>query len=145
MAKKKPSQRLAILLRLAQMREETAARQLGAASAQLAAAEQMSEQLASYEGEYHSSYLQRGADEPMSRQQLLNYQGFFRQLQNARFTQRQAIEQSAAEREKIRQLWLAQHARRHLLGQIRDRRLLRENQQAEKRLQGELDDRVRRP
>jgi flagellar export protein FliJ len=144
MAKRNPSQRLTILLRLAQMREEAAARQLGKASAQLSAAEQMSEQLASYEGEYHNSYLQRGASEPLSRQQLLNYQGFFQQLEQARSSQQQAIAQRAAEREQVRQQWLAQHARRRLLGQIRERRQLTESQQAEKRLQGELDDRVRR-
>src|SRR5690606_32920610 len=122
MAKRKPSQRLAILLRLAQMREEAAARQLGKASARLGAAEQMREQLASYQSEYHQNYLRKGASEPLNRQQLLNYQGFFQQLDNARSAQQQAIEQHAAEREKVRQQWLAQHARRRLLGQIRERR-----------------------
>lgn len=138
---RKSSERLRTLLKLAAMKEQFAARQLAASSERLQQAQQQSRDLAVYNTEYQSRYLEHGR-RALSRTELLNYQGFFRQLDNAQTQQQAAIEQRDADRERARQAWLALYARRRLLAQVRERRLLREQLEEEKKLQRELDDRA---
>jgi flagellar export protein FliJ len=140
---RKSSDRLRTLLKLAALREQQAARQLAASGERLQQAEQQSRQLTVYQQEYQNQYVSRGQQQ-LSGRDLLNYHGFFRQLEQAQVQQGRAIEQRDQEREGARQSWLATHAKRRLLTQIRERRLASEQQEAEKRLQRELDDRVQR-
>jgi flagellar export protein FliJ len=141
---RKASDRLTTLLRLAALREERAARQLGAAAQQHLNEEQRRQQLADYEREYQRSYLDKGREQLLSRAQLLNYRGFFNQLDQIQQHQARVVAERGAELERARAGWLAQYAKRRLLTQVRDRARRQEEQQLEQRLQRELDDRPRR-
>lgn len=141
MAKRNASDRLTTLLRLVALREERAARQLGAATTQQQAEEQRGRQLADYEREYQTQYLSSSREQPMSRSQLLNYRGFFNQLDQIQQHQARLVAERGVERERARAAWLAQYAKRRLLTQVRDREREREEQLRELRLQRELDDR----
>ncbi len=144
MAKRNASDRLTTLLRLVALREERAARQLGSATEQQQTEEKRRSQLADYEREYEAQYLSSTHQQPMSRAQLLNYRGFFNQLDQIQQHQARVVAERAAELERARAAWLAQYARRRLLTQVRDRERLLEEQRRELRLQRELDDRPRR-
>jgi flagellar FliJ protein len=143
MAKKKPSQRLQVLLRLAQMREQDAARELAAESERLQQAQEQGRQLALYEKDYQQGFVDRGA-QTLNRQNLLNYQGFFRQLEHVQTQQQRNIEQRDREREAARLQWIEQYSRRKLLTRIRERRLAQEQLKADKKLQAEIDDHTSR-
>ena len=144
MARKKSSERLRTLLKLAELKEQQAARQLGVTSERLQQAQRQSHQLVQYSEEYQQQYVARGAEQTFSRRDLLNYQGFFSQLEQVQEQQRRVIDMRNEEREHARAAWLETYRKRHLLAQVRERRLQREAQAAEKKLQGELDDRAQR-
>jgi flagellar FliJ protein len=139
MAKKKASQRLQVLLRLAEMKEQNAARQLAADSERAQQANEQGRQLAVYEQDYQQGFIERGT-QPLNRQNLLNYQGFFRQLEHVQTQQQRTIELREREREAARLLWIEQYSRRRLLTRVRERRLAQEQLKAEKKLQAEIDD-----
>ncbi len=140
---RKGSERLQTLLRLAAMREQAAARQLALSSERLQQAQLQRQQLQQYEHDYQQRYVDIGS-EVISRNFLLNYQGFFRQLETAQTQQSHTVGLREGDREEARLRWLEQHARRHLLNRVRDRRLASEALDAEKKTQRELDDRARR-
>jgi len=144
MAKRNTSDRLSTLLRLVALREDRAARQLGAATEQQQSEEQRGRQLTDYEREYQSQYEQRGREQSLNRSQLLNYRGFFNQLDQIQQHQARVVAERSAELERARAAWLAQYAKRRLLTQVRDRARQLEEQRREQRLQSELDDRPRR-
>ena len=140
----KSSKRLQTLLRLAEMKEQAAVRQLGATIERLHQAQQQSEQLAQYEQDYRERYVDQGGAQPVSRQFLMNFSGFFRQLENAQTQQGSMIMRREREREMARKHWIERHAKRQLLAKVRERRLLVEALAAEKKLQSEIDDRSAR-
>lgn len=142
MARQKPSQRLALLLKLAAQREQTAARALAASSERQQQAQQQAQQLADYSEEYVQRQVER-ARQPVSVRELANFQRFYGQLDHAQQQQARVVEQLEQEREKARQRWLSLHAREKLLEQLRAKRLAVEEVAAEKRRQRELDDRPR--
>ncbi len=137
---RKASERLATLLKLAAMKEQRAAKLLAGSGERLNQAKQQSQQLALYDQEYQKQYVSN-ARQTLNRRDLLNYQGFFRQLDHAQQQQRQTIVQRDQEREKARKHWLDLYAKRLLLNKVRERRLLREQQDQDRRLQREQDDR----
>lgn len=139
---RKGSQRLATLLKLAALREQNAARALGTSGERLRQAQQQSEQLESYRSEYEQTFIADGA-RPRSAREFANFQGFFGQLSQVQQQQVQQVTQREADCEAARQRWLALHARHNLLDQLRDRKVKKEQFEAEKRLQRELDDRIR--
>lgn len=140
---RKSSERLQTLLKLAAMREQAAARQLALSSERLQQAQLQSQQLQQYEQDYQHRYVELSGT-AVSRNFLLNYQGFFHQLETAQTQQTHAIELRAGDREQARLRWLEQHARRRLLSRVREQRLASEALSAEKKVQRELDDRVPR-
>jgi|GEM_PF-664755 len=141
---RKGSERLRMLLKLAAMKEQQAARQLGASSERLQQAEQQSRQLVQYRDEYQDQYVARTSGQSFSRSDLLNFQGFFRQLEQVQEQQTRVIDLRTDERERARQAWLETHTKRQLLTRVRERRLQKEALDAEKKLQRELDDRSQR-
>lgn len=144
MVRKRSSQRLQTLLKLAAMKEDAAAKQLAASSERLHQAKLQSQQLAQYEQDYQQRYVEQGS-QTVDRNFLLNFQGFFRQLEQARMQQGRAIEHREHEREQARLRWIEQYANRRLLTKVRERRLLTEAQADEKKLQSQIDDRSARP
>lgn len=140
---RKGSERLQTLLKLAAMREQAAARQLAQSNERLLQAQQQSQQLQQYERDYQQRYLE-GSTAPVSRDFLLNYQGFFRQLEAAQLQQHRAITLREGDREQARLRWLEQYMKRRLLTRLREQRLANEALVAEKKVQRELDDRASR-
>jgi flagellar protein FliJ len=140
---RKSSQRLQVLLKLAALKEETAARRLAQDSERLQQAREQGRQLALYEQDYQQTFIERGA-QTLNRQNLLNYQGFFRQLEHVQEQQGRTIEQRDRERENARLHWVQLYSRRRVLTQIRERRLALEQLAADKKLQSEIDDHTAR-
>jgi flagellar FliJ protein len=140
---KKRSERLKSLLRLAQMREDNAARALAASSDKLAQARTQSQQLSQYSDEYQQQFAQR-TQQAVSVRDLRNFQGFFRQLDTVQMQQQLLIEQRDREREQARQQWLQLYRRRRVLDDIRERARVQEEAARERKLQAEFDDRAAR-
>lgn len=140
---RKSSDRLQTLLKLAAMREQAAARQLAASSERLQQAQLQGQQLQQYERDYQQRYTDLGS-ETVSRNFLLNYQGFFRQLQTAQTQQSQTVQMRESDREQARLRWVEQYARGRLLNRVREQRLATEAAATEKKTQRELDDRMPR-
>jgi flagellar protein FliJ len=141
---RKSSERLQTLLKLVAMREQAAARQLMLSSERLQQAQQQSRQLQQYEHDYQERFVDLGS-QPVTRNFLLNYQGFFRQLETAQTQQSHTIELRAGDREQARLRWIEQHAKHRLLSRVREQRLASEALDAEKKTQRELDDRAPKP
>jgi flagellar export protein FliJ len=125
------------------MKEQAAARQLAQGSERLQQAKEQGRQLALYEKDYQQSFVERGA-QVLNRQHLLNYQGFFRQLEHVQEQQGHTIAHRDHERETARLQWVQLYARRRLLAQVRERRLVIERLAADKKLQREIDDHTAR-
>lgn len=141
---RKSSERLRTLLKLISMREQMAARQLAATTERLQQAQQQSRQLVQYERDYQQRYVEQAREQPVSRNFLTNYQGFFRQLETAQVQQGRAVELRETDRETARLRWIEQHARRRLLDKVRERRVADETMAAEKKVQREVDDHAQR-
>lgn len=140
---RKSSQRLQTLLKLAALREDAAARQLAQSNERLLQARTQSRQLQQYEHDYQQRYADSAAAS-VTRQFLLNYQRFFRQLESAQVQQLQAVTLRETEREQARLRWVEQYSKRRLLAGLREQRLAGEALDAEKKVQRELDDRAAR-
>jgi flagellar export protein FliJ len=141
--KKKRSERMKVLLKLARMREDGAARVLAANSEKLQQAQRQSQQLALYNQEYQQQFTAQ-AGQAISMRDLRNFQGFIRQLDGVQVQQQQLIEQRDAEREQARQQWIHEYHRRRVLDQIRERSRNEEEAARERKLQSEFDDRAAR-
>ena len=143
MAKQKRSERLKVLLKLARMREENAARTLATSSEKLQQAERQGQQLSQYQHEYEQQFSAR-ASQAISMRDLRNFQGFFRQLDSVQAQQQQVVALRDHEREQARQQWIALYQRRRVLDQIRERARAQEEAAQERRLQAQFDDRAAR-
>lgn len=133
-------QRLATLLKLAELREQKAARALGEANAQLQAAQRQVEQLADYQLEY-AARLRSEASAGISPAALRNYDSFCRALGGAREQQLKSAAVMEQRLDQVREQWHQRHVRRKLLEQLRERRRADAEKHAEQRLQREFDDR----
>lgn len=140
---RKGSDRLRTLLKLAAMREDAAAKRLAQSNEQLLNAKLQSQQLQQYEHDYQQRYTTTG-ETPVGKNFLLNYQGFFRQLEKAQLQQHRMIELREGDREKARLSWLEQYMKRKVLTRLREQRLASESLIVEKKIQRDLDDRAAR-
>ncbi len=140
---RKSSDRLRTLLKLAAMREDAAAQRLAQSNEQLLNAQQQSQQLHQYEHDYQQRYVSGGAA-TVDKNFLLNYQGFFRQLEKVQVQQQRVIEMREGDRERARQGWIEQYMKRRVLTRLREQRLTTEALAVEKKLQRDLDDRAAR-
>lgn len=143
MAKQKRSERLKVLLKLARMREENAARTLATSSEKLQQAERQGQQLAQYQREYEQQFSARSS-QAISMRDLRNFQGFFRQLDSVQAQQQQVLALRDHEREQARQQWIELYQRRRVLDQIRERAYAQEEAAQERKLQAQFDDRAAR-
>lgn len=139
--KPKASARIATLMKLATLREQSAARAFAGSRQRLDQAREQTDQLQSYGQEYERAFL--ATETPLTASQLLNFQGFFGQLTAVQTQQEQIVSKRSAEQEAARQRWLELYAKTRLLDRIRQQRLAKEQLEQEKRLQRELDDRPR--
>lgn len=142
MANKKRSERLQTVLRLAELRQQAAAEQLARSVQNAQAQQQQGEQLERYQQEYSEQY-KSGASEGFNAQQLQNFQRFFSNLDSAMETQQETIALAKGQQQQSRDQWQQQYARQKKMAGLVDRVAFGEEQDEEKKLQRELDDRFR--
>ncbi len=142
--KKKPSQRLETVLKLAQIKEQQAAEKLADSIRDLASHQQQEQELANYQYEYSKDFKNVGGEakaEGVSAAQLANYQRFYGNLEVAGNTQRERVELASKQQEQARGQWQQQYSRQKNMEKLVERKRQQEDSEAENKLQREQDDR----
>ncbi len=139
----KKSKRLKPVVRVAESREQQAARALGTAQTRLAQAQQQLQELQCYRDDYRQGFQQAGAA-GMGAAQLADYQQFLHKLGQAIEQQGQQIAQATQEVEAKRALWFASRGKVRMLDTVVARYQAIEEQQAARQEQREQDERSQR-
>ncbi len=139
----KKSRRLKPVVRVAEGREQQAARALGVARARLGQVQQQLEELRRYRDDYRQRFQQAGAA-GMGAVQLVDYQQFLHKLGQAIEQQGQQVVQVTQEAEAKRALWFASRGKVRMLDTLVARYQAIEEQQASRREQREQDERSQR-
>jgi flagellar FliJ protein len=137
------SKRFTPVVRLAESREQQAARRLGEHKQALHGQEAKLAQLQTYRQDYIQRFLQDGAG-GMTVNQMHSYRAFLLKLDQAITQQKTVIQQALnAVQEKQRQ-WQQERSKKQILQKVVDKYQQQEQKQAEKREQREIDDRVQK-
>ena len=139
----KRSKRLKPVVRVAESREQQAARALGAAQARLAQAQQQLAELQRYRDDYRQGFQQAGAT-GMGAAQLADYQQFLHKLGQAIEQQAQQVVQATQEAEAKRAQWFTSRGKVRMLDTVVARYQAIEQQQASRQEQREQDERSQR-
>ncbi len=139
----KKSRRLKPVVRVAEGREQQAARALGAARVRLGQVQQQLEELRRYHDDYRQRFQQAGAT-GMGAVQLADYQQFLHKLGQAIEQQGQQVAQARQEAEAKRALWFASRGKVRMLDTVVARYRAIEEQQVLRREQREQDERSQR-
>jgi len=131
------------VVRVAESREQQAARALGAAQAQLAQARQQLAELQHYRDDYRQRFQQAGAT-GMGATQLADYQQFLHKLGLAIEQQTQQVAQASREAEAKRTQWFASRGKVRMLDTVVARYQAVEQRQAARQEQREQDERAQR-
>lgn len=134
----KRSQRMAIVLQLAEREEQKAAEQLGVGREQLGACEQQMGQLQEYQEEYTAQINARSG--PQNVQQMMADRSFIGQLGDAVDAQKQKIVQAQQQYQQLMALWQRAYRKRTSLEEFISKMRDSESLEADKRLQKELDE-----
>lgn len=137
------SKRLKPVHRVAESREQTAARELGASRRHLNEQEERLNELR----RYHTEYLERfhtAAKVGMSALQLQEYRAFLAKLERAIREQETVIANSRDVQEFKKDNWQQKHVRTQVLGNVIDRYKQAETKAEDKREQKESDDHSQR-
>ncbi len=134
MARKPRSERLAPLQRLAERKEEAAARALGIARRKLAEAEQRLLELRRFRDEY-CRQLQNSGQQGLAGRQLQSFQQFLAQLDAAIGQQQTVIEQCRNDCDTQTRQWEGRHREQHILDKTVDRFRTREQRETRRREQ----------
>lgn len=140
MAKIKKSARLKTVVQLSEQKEQRAAKILADVRKRLLDAEQQMQNLREYRDEYSGNFTQIAA-KPTHPAMLANYSGFYRSLGRAEDIQQKQIDVFKEQLERAMKYWQVQYQRRQNLEKLLTAALAQEEQQAEKRIQSQLDDR----
>ena len=138
----KTSHRLQTVLKLARLRQQLAAEQLGSMIQQADAQQQQVEQLKHYQLDYGEHLKVLGA-KGASAGQLVNSQHFMDNLEQAVVTQQQRAVLAQDQREQARSHWQQQYSREKNMEALVERRQREEQLAVENRDQREQDDRKR--
>lgn len=139
----KRSKRLKPVVRVAEGREQQAARALGAAQVRLGQAQQQLAELQHYRDDYWQRFQQAGAT-GMGAAQLEDYQQFLHKLAQAIEQQGQQIVQATQEVGAKRALWFASRGKVRMLDTVIARYQAVEEQQLARQEQQEQDERSQR-
>jgi len=132
------SQRLAVVVMLAEREEQAAAARLGEQRGTLEREQQQLAQLQDYRTQYIQDYQQlRSGATP---QALMSYSGFLQRLGEAVTGQEQRLAQVRTLLEQCRAQWQEKYHRRRSLQELVERLKVEEDTVLEQRLQRELDD-----
>lgn len=132
------SQRLAVVLRLAEQQEQASAQRLADYRVQIAGEQAQLEQLQHYAEDYMGDYGQRRTG--LRGSDMIAYSSFIRRLMEAQDEQRRklaAMDQTLA---KLQADWQDRYRHRQSVAQLIERLQRAENQAEERRLQKELDE-----
>ncbi len=137
------SKRLKPVHRVAESREQTAAREMGDSQRYVHKQEERLEELR----RYHNEYLERfhtAAKQGMSAIQLQEYRAFLAKLERAIREQEAIIKDGRNVHQLNKDNWQQKHIRTQALGNVIDRYKQAENKAQDKREQNEADDRSQR-
>ena len=132
------SQRMQIVLMLAERHEQAAAQRLGNFREQVNAEQEQLRQLEEYAAHYLDTYgsLKTG----LHAQDLISYSSFIQRLGDAKKEQQAKIARMMQVLDQLQQEWRDKHRRRESIQDLIARLRYEENDVLEKRLQKELDD-----
>jgi len=135
----KNTRRLQPVIKMAQEKEQVAARELAAALSALAAAEEKLAELVSYREEYHQG-LQFKSRNGLHAMQMKDFQVFLGRLDAAIQQQQQVLVELQAGIEKSRQTWQQKKRRLSALDKLTLRQQRQEQQDEARREQGESNE-----
>ncbi len=133
------SKRIEPVVKLAENRENDAARALGESMQQLERQEQRLLELTSYRDEYARRF-ESHAGGGMEPARLRDFRAFLAQLNQAIDQQRAVVEKARRDSEQQRRLWLGEHTRAKALDKVVERYRREEHHEAERREQKLLDE-----
>ncbi|MDX1811609.1 MAG: flagellar export protein FliJ [Gammaproteobacteria bacterium] len=139
----KQSRRLEPICHFNRKKEEDAAKALAKASQEMQLQKQRLLDLENYRGEYAKQFAMAGGA-GLNAARMREYQTFMANLSKAIEQQKSAIHVHEQQFEERKRQWLAARSRSKALETVKDRYLQQENNQEEKRLQKEIDDRSSR-
>lgn len=132
------SQRMQVVLMLAERKEQAAAQRLGQYREQVQAEQAQLQQLEDYAEQYLNSYAARTTN--VYAQELISYSSFIQRLEDAKKDQQTKLERMQQALEQIQGDWQEKYQRRRSIEDLVARMKYEESAVLEKRLQKELDD-----
>lgn len=139
----KKSGRLSVVHRVAELREQQAARQLADLQSQVQNAKQQHSQLQDYRLEYQQRW-QTAGQEGTTGQGMRQFALFMRDLDHAIETQQEQVVFVEQQFNQATMEWREVYARRNAMGQLVERVRVEEEIAEEKILQKEIDDQIGR-
>lgn len=137
----KKSERLEPVIKVAETREQQAARALGQAQMQLNQAEQRLSELKTYKEEYLRRFHAQGS-RGMSAAQMEDYRRFLAKLDAAIAQQQQVVAQAARFVEAKRGQWHERHGKTRALDKVVERYQADEQRRDDRKEQSEQDERA---
>lgn len=137
----KSSKKLHPVVKVAEQRERTAARQLGDSMRQLDHQQKQLDDLIAYRAKYEEYYL-AATKTGLSVAQVRDYQIFLSRLDNAIFQQRQVVIGHSQNRDNNQTNWQGAYGHSKMINKVVEQRKTTEKQQLESREQRESDDRT---
>ena len=137
------SQRMHIVLTLAQKAEDDAAQKVKEQADLLKQEIRQLDELKSYSGQYLQAYANLRAG--VTAQEMINYSGFISRLADAIKEQENKKERIQQGLDKLKLVWTEMHQKRKTLNDLIDRLKKEESTALEKLLQKEMDELANRP
>jgi flagellar FliJ protein len=137
------SQRMQIVLTLAQKAEDDAAQKVKEQADLLKQEMRQLDELKSYSGQYLQTYA--NLRDGVSAQEMINYSGFIGRLADAIKEQENKKERIQQGLDKLKRVWTEMHQKRKTLNDLIDRLKKDESAILEKLLQKEMDELANRP
>lgn len=137
------SKRMIPVVKVAENREQAAARSLGEVQQRLAAQQCKLEELVTYRDQYSSEFQQRSG-QGMGVARLQDYRVFLARLNEAIQQQQQVVERCQQDCERQRRYWMSTRTRTQALGKVVDRYHREEQHLLERREQHASDERAQR-
>ena len=135
------SKRFTPVVKLAESKEQQAARRLGERKQALHGQEAKLAQLQTYRQDYIQRFLQDGA-QGMTVNQMHSYRAFLLKLDQAVAQQKTVIQQALHDVQDKQRQWIQERSKKQILQKVVDKYQQQEQKTAEKREQREIDDRV---
>ncbi|MCP1726440.1 flagellar FliJ protein [Natronospira proteinivora] len=139
MTRKKRSERLKPVRKLADKGQQDASRELGHSQQALSEQEARLEQLENYREEYRQMFEGEG-DRAIDPRRLRDERAFLSRLDEVIRQQQQVVENNMAEYERQREGWLQARTRVNALDRVSDRYRSHEARESDKQEQREMDD-----